>query len=435
MMDGGSVIFEKANRPLNGSIEVPGDKSISHRMAILASLAKGTSRIDNIADGEDVKATLECLKALGIDIYCEEAYKCVKITGRGLRGYIKPNKNLYAANSATTMRILSGVLVGQSLNATIAGDESLINRPMGRIIEPLKAMGANIGGRNIDGYAPIDICGSEINGINYELTVPSAQVKSCLLFAGLFAKGSTSISGLIDSRDHTERLFEYSGIDIIKEDGMLTIGCDGMRREPNSYDLMIPGDISSAAFFITLAAMVEGSCIEVRNVGINPTRMGFVNALKRAGADIEISDEKFYGKEPVGNISVRHTKLSSFHISESEIPSMIDEIPLLAIIATQGSKMSIIEGVGELRVKESDRVEALVDGLRSMGADIKNMDDTLIIGPSELNGARIDAKGDHRIAMACAIASQICEGKTEIVGFESVNVSYPNFESDLRALI
>ena len=435
MMDGISVIFEKANRPLNGSIEVPGDKSISHRVAILASLAKGTSRIENIADGEDVNATLECLKALGISVSYEESHRHVKITGRGLRGYIEPNKSLYAANSATTMRILSGVLVGQSLNATITGDESLINRPMGRIIGPLKAMGADISGRNRDVYAPINICGGALNGIRHELMVPSAQVKSCLLFAGLFAKGPTSISGLIDSRDHTERLFEYSGIDIIKEDGILTIGSDEMRREPESYDLMIPGDISSAAFFLALAAMVEGSCVEVRNVGINPTRMGFVDVLKRAGADIKISDEKCYGKEPVGNISVRCAKLSSFHISESEVPSMIDEIPLLAIIATKGSKMSIIEGVGELRIKESDRLEALVDGLRSMGADIKNVDDTLIINPSELKGTNIDAKGDHRMAMACAIASQICEGKTEIVGFESVNVSYPNFESDLRALI
>ncbi len=429
------VKIEKASRPLIGSFEVPGDKSISHRAAIIASLAMGESTIDNYAPGADCQSTINCLKALGVKVTSEAGGKKVVVKGKGLGGYIEPNDVLDAGNSGTTMRLMSGVLAGNDIFTVITGDGSLKNRPMGRVVDPLRSMGADIRGRHGGKYAPLAINGGNLKGKRHMLFTSSAQVKSCVLLAGLFAEGQTTVIVPEQSRDHTERLLHYTGVGIAKEDLSISVGGPGMRREPKPFMLTVPGDLSSAAFLLAAASIVPGSSVKGFNVGVNPTRTGFLDVMGRMGASMEIFELKSSGPEPVAEIALDYGELTGFYIREKEVPNLIDEIPVLAVVATQASSQSIIEGIGELKVKESNRVQVLLEGLKAMGADIEEIGSKLIIRPSKLHGAVVDSHNDHRMAMTFAVAALVADGKTEICGFDSIEISYPGFLEALKSLM
>jgi len=434
-VEGKVITIEKTDKPLTGCFEVPGDKSISHRAAIIASLAIGESTIDNYAPGADCQATLNCLRNLGVKITTNTAGKKVTINGKGLRGYIEPSDILYAGNSGTTMRLLSGVLSGVDMFTVITGDDSLKNRPMGRVVDPLRNMGADIRGRQGGKYAPLSIKGGNLTGKRYMLFNSSAQVKSCMLLAALFAEGETTIIVPEESRDHTERLLKYTGVGISKHDMTISIGGPGMRREPKPFMFTVPGDLSSAAFLLAAAAIVPGSSVKGFNVGVNPTRTGFLDVLKRMGALMEIFELKSSGPEPVAEIALDYGELTGFYIREKEVPNLIDEIPVLAVIATQATSQSVIEGIDELKVKESNRVQVLLEGLKAMGADIEEIGSKLIIKPSKLHGAAVDSHNDHRMAMSFAVAALIADGKTDISGFDSIDISYPGFTETLMSLM
>lgn len=418
---------------VRGLVRPPGDKSISHRYALLASLANGRSRFTWFAPGADATATLACLRALGVDVRERDGGphggRCVEIVGRRLCGLDRPSSALDAANSGTTMRLLTGVLAVHPFTTTITGDASLRRRPMRRVIEPLARMGARID--SIEDHPPLTVTGASLSGIDYTLPVPSAQVKSAVLLAGLQATGRTIVRVPGSTRDHTERALEAFGAHV--ETAGTVVSIDGGQRL-GAMVARVPGDISSAAFLAVAAAALPGSDLEIADVGLNPTRTGILDVLTRAGARVETAIDRHEAGEPVGRVRVRHGELAPLVIEPSQVPDLIDELPVLAALATHGGSVTVT-GAAELRVKESDRISALVSGLRALGADAHELADGFHVraaGP--LAGGAADAAGDHRLAMAFTIAALGALRPCSIAGAEAVDVSYPGFFAVLRDL-
>ena len=411
---------------IKGRLRLPGDKSISHRAALIAALASNSSEISNFSTAQDCASTIACLRDLGISI----EYRHGKFVFSGGETMIQPDKPLDCGNSGSTLRILAGVLAGQDLRAELVGDESLSSRPMRRIIEPLELMGAKID--STDGKAPLKIRGSKtLTPITYKLPIASAQVKSAILFAGLNAKGRTTVIETSQSRDHTERLFNGFGVPVTTNDD-LSVTLNGPARFTGG-SIRIPGDVSSAAYFVAAAMLLAESDLTIEDVGLNPTRAAFLSVLSSWGADISTADLQTDRYEPFGTIKVRGgiTKTANEDertLSRSMIPSLIDELPLLAVVGSQVPGGIRIKDAGELRLKESDRLAATAQNLRAMGAEVEEYEDGLAVsGPTQLRGARIDSRGDHRIAMAFSIAALIAEGETEVDGSECVGISFPEF--------
>jgi 3-phosphoshikimate 1-carboxyvinyltransferase len=419
---------------VRGAVRPPGDKSISHRYALLAALADGTSTLRGYSPGADCASTLACLERLGVSVaevsrHIDNGLE-LRITGLGMGGLTAPATILDAGNSGSTLRMLAGILAAHSFRSTITGDQSLQRRPMRRIIIPLEQMGARI--MSNEGRPPLTIAGSaSLHPLDFVPEVPSAQVKSAVLLAGLHADGLTRVHEPIATRDHTERALEAFGASVVR-DG-LTVGVAGGQRL-GARELEIPGDISSAAFWMVAAAALPGSEVRIEHVGLNPTRSAIVDVLRRMGAQIEVAPGPSVAGEPVGTITVQHDALVETEIRPEEVPGVIDELPVLAALATYGGRLHV-SGAQELRVKESDRIAALADGLRRMGADIDEQADGFTVrGGRRLRGSHVDAKDDHRLAMAFAIAALGSSGETLIEGAGAAAVSYPQFFSVLESL-
>lgn len=407
---------------LKGEISLPGDKSISHRAVFIGGISKGKTKAKNFLRADDCLRTVSAFRDMGIDI--KENDKNIIVAGKGLRGLRKPDKELYLGNSGTTMRVLPGILAGQDFKATLTGDESLSKRPMDRIIEPLKKMGADIHSENRI-FPPLVIKGGEVNPVEYSTKAASAQVKSCILFAGLYAGGVTTVKEPFLSRNHTERMLKFAGAKI-SEKG-LTVSVEG-KRTLSGKEFFIPGDISSAAFFIAAASILEGSDIAIKDVGLNPTRLGFLDTLLSMGADISIYNRK-EAVEPYGDIRVRYAGLKPAVIKKETIPLLIDEVPILAVVSSLAEGESVIEGISELRLKETDRIKSMTENLALMGVDIRAEKDKLIItGKKErLKKALLSSFKDHRTAMSMAIASLAADGDCTIKDTDCVNTSFPEF--------
>ena len=417
--------------PLRGCVRVPGDKSISHRALLLGSLAGGASRISGFLPSGDCLATLACLRALGVEVETHDN-TTLTIHGRGLRGLRMPTAPLNCVRSGTTMRLLAGILAGQSFESILTGDEQLCRRPMRRIVEPLRRMGAEI--EATGGHAPLAIRGRPLRGCDHTLVVASAQVKSALLLAGLYAGGPTTIRQPGPARDHTERLLAAMGA-AIKVTG-LTVTLDPS-SSLSPFSLRIPGDISSAAFPLAAAALVPDSEVTVEGMGVNPTRVGLLDVLRAMGAEITIDDEReqAQGNEPVAGVTVRASALRGVEVSGDTVVRMIDEFPVLAVAATQAHGTTVVRDAAELRVKETDRIAAVVAELRALGAHIEPLPDGFVVeGPTPLHGAVVDSHGDHRLAMALAVAGLIAEGEVVIERAECVDDSFPGFVGLMRSV-
>ena len=412
-----------------GRVTIPGDKSISHRYAMLAALARGTSSVHGYSRGADCAATLNCIRALGA--VAEWLGDTLAITGWGDAGPRKPDSPLDALNSGTTMRLMSGILAGQPFASTFTGDASLRRRPMRRIIDPLTRMGATIASDG--GRPPLEIQGARLRSITHRPEVPSAQVKSCILLAGLFAEGVTVVEEPTPTRDHTERALETFNVRVERSEGHVRIAG---RQGLEARDLSVPGDISGAAFWAALAGGTPDGHVVVERVGLNPTRTGILEILRRAGARVELQPLSADGAEPTGTLSVSFENPRSFEIAPEEVPGVIDEIPALAALAAMlphGHGMTV-RGAAELRVKESDRIAALAAGFRCMGCDVTEFEDGFRLESRPLHEAEVDAVGDHRLAMAFAIAATRASGPVTILGASSVDVSYPGFFTTLEQL-
>ena len=407
-------------RPLTGRITVPGDKSISHRYALLAALAVGRSRISGLAPGQDVRSTLSCLETLGVSITFAAGEYTVEIDGRGLGGFEKPRSILDAGNSGTTMRLVAGVLAAHPFESTLIGDASLSSRPMERIAAPLRRMGARI--TTLDGHAPLTIAGSTLAPLAFDSPVASAQVKSAVLLAGLHAAGVTSVTEPAPTRDHTERALEAFGVEVEARPGFAAVRGGQLLQ---ARALHVPGDPSSAATWAAAAASMPGSTVEIDGISLNPGRIGFVKALERAGAVVSVDVRDTIGGEPVGAIRVAYGSPAFFEIAPAEVPSLIDELPVLAAMAARRAGMRVT-GAAELRVKESDRIREIVAGLRAFGADAEELEDGFAIEAAPLRAADVDARHDHRLAMAFAIAA-LGAPRSRIAGAGVVDVSYPGF--------
>jgi len=406
-----------------GTVTIPGDKSISHRAAILAAIANGRSVIDNYSSAIDCQTTLKCLQMLGADV--RRSNQQLVINGKGLKSLTELDNILDCGNSGTTMRLLCGLLAGQDFSAVLNGDESLRRRPMERVIKPLNQNGAEICGSQTNRFAPLNIHGRALSSIFYHLPVASSQVKSALLLAGLYTRGTVQIEEPVVSRDHTERMLEFCGVDI-KRDGY-TISL-GNKRQPSARQFQIPGDVSSAAFIMALALLIPNSQLRIENVGINPTRTGLLTVLKAMGSEIKIENQRLITNEPIGDLIIGSGVLKGKEIGGEIIPRLIDELPLIAVIATQAKGQTVVKNAAELRVKETDRIQAIVTELSKMGAAIEGRPDGFIVeGPVTLKGATCDSYGDHRIAMALSVAGWIAEGQTTITNTVCVGISFPEF--------
>lgn len=427
-----NMTFSK-HAPLRGEITVPGDKSISHRAVMFAALAEGTTEVTNFLQGADCLSTIRCFRQLGIDI--ETAQDRILIHGRGLHGLTAPKAMLDTGNSGTTTRLIAGILSGQKFSSTLNGDASIQSRPMKRIMEPLSQMGADIVSIKGNGCAPLHIGAVRpggLHGIHYTSPVASAQVKSCILLAGLYADAPVSVTEPQLSRNHTELMLSGFGASIRTE------GCTA-RIEPNpqlhAMKIEVPGDISSAAYFIAAGLMVPGSEILIRNVGINPTRDGMLQAVRSMGGDISVLNKKISGGEPTADLLVKYSELKGVTIGGALIPALIDELPVLAVLATQAQGTTVIRDAQELRVKESNRIDVMAENLAAMGAHVTATEDGMVIeGGYPLKGAAINSYKDHRIAMSFAVASLAAEGETTIADADCVNISYPNFYETMQSL-
>ena len=412
----------RGERKVRGEVKLPGDKSISHRALILGALADGTSSLSGLSHGEDVRSTAACLRALGVDV--DES----RVDGRGLRGLRQASGPLDCGNSGTTMRLLAGVLAAQAFTSELTGDSSLRRRPMDRVVGPLTEMGAQAS------WPPLRVGGrGPLRGIEYRPPVPSAQVKSAVLLAGLFAEGVTEVVEAVATRDHTERMLRAMGAPVTpRANGVRVERAD--RLQPLA--LAIPGDLSAASFWLVAGGIQAGSRIRIRDAGLNPTRTGFVELLRRTGFGITVGATGEAGGEPVGWLEVAGAQdLAPVNLAANDSAAMIDELPVLAVAATQLPGTSRIAGARELRVKESDRIDAMTEGLKKMGADIKTLDDGWDIrGPSSLEGARVRSHGDHRVAMAFAVAGLLAHGETTIEDAECADISYPGFFDQLESL-
>lgn len=419
-------------RSLQGEISLPGDKSISHRAIILASIAEGISVLRGWQKGRDCLATLNILRMMGIE--AKEERDRLVIKGAGSGGLKEPADILNCENSGTTMRLLAGLLSAQDFYSVLSGDFSLRKRPMGRVIEPLRRMGARIFARGDGRFPPLSIIGSSLQGIDYSLPIPSAQVKSCILLAGLYAKGITSVTESYQSRDHTERMLKFLGAEL--EINRLTVKVRGGTLL-SGKELYVPGDLSAAAFFIAGAVLFNKSEVRILNVGLNPTRRGFVDVLLKMGANIKILNLREKCGEEIGDIEIRGgDTLKGILIREEMIPSLLDEIPILAVVACFAKGKTVIRDAAELRVKETDRIKATATELRKMGAQIEEKRDGMIIeGTGKLKGSKCQSYRDHRMAMALAIAGLAATGETEIVDAECIETSFPGFEKTLRKVV
>lgn len=417
------MIINKYNGCFKGEISVPGDKSISHRSIMFGSLAEGETNVKNFLMGEDCLSTIGCFRAMGVEI--EVSGTNVKIKGVGLSGLEKPNKILDAGNSGTTIRILSGVLACQTFESRIDGDDSLRKRPMSRVSDPLNEMGADIECTN-GKYPPLTIRPVEkIKTYKYVQPTASAQVKSCLLMAGMYGDGKVEIVQPEISRDHTERMMKYFGIPI-EIDGK-TVRIEKARIFKGK-DIMVPGDISSAAFYMVASCIAKNSEVVIKDVGLNPTRTGIIDVLLQMGGDIEIENERLENEEPIGNIRIKGSNLRGIDINGDIIPRIIDEIPIIALAAVFAEGTTVISDAEELKVKETDRITAVCDELFKMGANIRPKDDGMVIkGSSKLSGAAVKTYGDHRMGMMLALAGSFADGDTEIDNIECIAVSNPDF--------
>ncbi len=430
-----SRIIRPAGRPFNGEITVPGDKSISHRAVMFGAIAKGTTRIRNFLMGADCLSTIDCFRRLGVQIDVEAAPGQVTVHGRGLRG-LKGQQETAASivldtgNSGTTTRLVSGILAGQDFPSLLSGDASLNTRPMKRIMEPLSQMGARIRSVKGNGCAPLAIEPGQLHGIHYTTKVASAQVKSAILLAGLYADSPTSVTEPALSRNHTELMLKGFGADvssIINEDGTATASIRPC-RELFAQDIVVPGDISSAAYFIAAALLVPGSSLLIKNVGINPTRAGFLSVCRKMGGNITLLNERQEGGEPSADLLVKHSSLHSVTIEGSLIPTLIDELPMAAVLAAFADGTTVIRDAAELKVKESDRIATVTANLRAMGCDVTPTDDGMIIrGGKSLHGAVLDSYLDHRVAMSFAVAGLAASGETRIRDANCVDISFPGF--------
>lgn len=415
--------------PLEGSIRLPGDKSISHRYAMLASVAEGTSRIANYSSGADCHSTLGCLRSLGVDVQVNG--RDVTIAGRGLRGYAAPKQHLDAGNSGSTIRMMSGLLAGQHFTSTLTGDESLSRRPMQRIMTPLQQMGARLSAR--DGkYPPLVIEGGPLKPLEYNMPVASAQVKSCVLLAALHAPGETVVHEPARTRDHTEVALREFGVDVESGAGWAKLTGPARLRP---LELTVPGDLSSAAFFLVAGAVVPGSEVQIQGVGLNPTRATLLEFLVSTGADVRVLDIGMSHGEPVGNIMVRGSHLKGGLVEKQTAAALIDELPVLAILGAVSEQGLVVRDSAELRVKETDRIETLASNLRAMGVQIVTAEDGFSIpGNQRFHAAETRSFGDHRIAMACAVAGLCADGPVTIDEAEAASVSFPEFWDTLRSI-
>lgn len=421
--------ISKLNK-LHGKLTIPGDKSISHRAVMFGALAQGTTRITHFLEGADCLSTISCFQAMGIHI--QKNKDEVLVEGKGLHGLQAPLDILDVGNSGTTTRLISGILAGQDFTSRLTGDASICQRPMGRIITPLSLMGAQITSQNQNGCAPLTIQGGHLHGIHYQSPVASAQVKSCVLLAGMYADAPTSVTEPVLSRNHTELMLNYFGAQVTSKG---TTAAILPQPDLKARDITVPGDISSAAYFIAAGLLVPGSEILLCNVGINPTRDGLLRVCQAMGGNITLLNVRNDG-EPTADLLIRSSSLHGTEIKGEIIPTLIDEIPMIAVMAAFAEGTTVIRDAAELKVKESDRIQVMTDNLTRMGADVEALPDGMIIhGGKPLHGATIDSHKDHRIAMSFAVAGGICEGSLTITDGECVNISYPEFYTDLYSLL
>ncbi|MBD5464241.1 MAG: 3-phosphoshikimate 1-carboxyvinyltransferase [Lachnospiraceae bacterium] len=415
---------------LKGEVTIPGDKSISHRAVMFGSISQGLTEVTNFLQGADCLSTISCFRKLGISI--ENTPEKILIHGKGLHGLSAPTEQLDAGNSGTTTRLISGLLAPQPFSVTLTGDASIQKRPMNRIIEPLSQMGASIRSIHGNGCAPLSITGNPLKAIHYTSKVASAQVKSAILLAGLYADGETKVTEPYISRNHSEIMLNYFGASVTTRDTTASV-----LPEPRlvGQKVEVPGDISSAAYFIAAGLIVPNSEILIKNVGINPTRDGILRVAKEMGGNITLLNVNYEKGEPVADILVKSSSLHGITIKGEIIPTLIDEIPIIAIMAAFAKGTTTIMDAAELKVKESNRIDVMVENLSAMGCDITGTEDGMLLhGGKELTGASIDSRLDHRIAMSFAVAALCAEGITNIKGSECVNISYPAFYQDLERL-
>ncbi len=423
---------------IKGTIHVPGDKSISHRSVMFGSIAEGDTRVSGFLMSADCLSTISCFQKMGIEFEIDSESSSVIIHGKGLKGLQAPSQMLYTGNSGTTTRLISGILAGQPFGSTLDGDDSIRQRPMKRIMTPLRQMGADIISIRENDCAPLRIRPASLHGINYVSPISSAQVKSCVLLAGLYAEGPTSFAEKVLSRNHTELMLNGFGAKVtsckVEDGGYAASVTPGFPL--HGIEISVPGDISSAAYFIAAALIVPGSEVLICNVGINPTRAGFLEALRRMGGDITILNEQLQGGEASADLLVRSSSLKGCSIGKDLIPSLIDEIPVLAVLSAYADGTTRITDAHELRAKESDRIDSTVNALTAMGADITPAEDGMTIsGGKPLHGALVDSVKDHRIAMSMAVCALGAEGETKIKDADCVDISYPSFYSDLDRLV
>ncbi len=423
------MIFKKTKH-LKGEITVPGDKSISHRSIMLGSIASGTTEVHGFLNGADCISSMNCFRQMGVDIAYDGSV--VTIHGNGLHGLKAPADTLDVGNSGTTTRLMSGILAAQNFSSRVIGDDSICRRPMKRIMTPLAMMGADITSERGNDCAPLIINGRKLKGIHYNSPVASAQVKSCVLLAGLYADGETSVTEPYVSRNHTELMLNAFGGSCTTIGTTATVTSDPVLT---GQKIVVPGDISSAAYFLVAGLITEGAEITIKNVGINPTRDGIIDVIKMMGGDMTFANVNADSGEPTADITVKTSSLKGCVIEGDIIPKLIDEIPVIAILACFAEGETVIKDAAELKVKESNRIDVMVNNLSAMGADITGTDDGMIIrGGKPLHGAVIHSRKDHRIAMSFAIAAMCAEGETEILDADCVNISYPDFYRDLEKL-
>lgn len=419
------MVIQKIKKAV-GQIKVPGDKSISHRAVMLGSLANGVTEISGFLKGADCLSTIDCFRKMGIDIDING--ENVTVHGNGLRGLKKPDEMLYTGNSGTTTRLLCGILAGQNFDTSITGDASIQKRPMGRVVQPLSMMGAKIENE----YCPLYITGTKLHGIDYKMPVASAQVKTAIILAGLYADGETVIHEIEKSRDHTELMLSAMGADLTVDNLNITVK---PTNDLTAVNVDVPGDISSAAFFLVLGAIMPNSQITVTNVGINPTRTGIIDVLKDMGADITLENVHTSAGETVADITVRSSSLKGTTVGGDIIPRLIDELPIIAVAAVFADGQTVIKDAQELKVKETNRIRAVVDEFNKCGIDITETDDGMIInGGKSIHGADFKTYGDHRMAMSLTVLSQLADGESTLDDSDCACVSYPTFFDDFYKL-
>ncbi|MCM3017367.1 3-phosphoshikimate 1-carboxyvinyltransferase [Priestia megaterium] len=415
---------------LQGEISIPGDKSISHRAVMFGAMAEGKTTINHFLAGEDCLSTISCFEKMGVSIKREDEY--VEVEGKGIEGLSEPASILDVGNSGTTTRLMLGILAGVPFHTSLIGDESIAKRPMSRVTVPLRSMGAKIDGREHGQYTPLSTRGGALKAIHYHSPVASAQVKSAILLAGLHAEGTTKVTEPFTSRDHTERMLRAFGVDV-EVDGT-TVSIEG-GQSLRGTDVYVPGDISSAAFFLVAGAIVPNSRIVLKNVGLNPTRTGIIDVLQQMGARLTISNERIQNGEPIGDLTIETSQLKGIEIGGDLIPRLIDEIPVIALLATQANGKTVIKDAEELKVKETNRIDTVATELSKLGASVTPTADGLIIeGKTALQSGEVDSYGDHRIGMMLAVAAAIATGEVTLMRSEAIHVSYPTFFEDLDKL-